>query len=99
LVRRQEAGEDVRGQVAGGRIDGGERPRGEAGREVDPGRHVEVDAQGAGEVEARAVGAGVGRHGVGCAADVEIADLERGPVEARVEVVGDDDLLNGDVGG
>src|SRR6516162_6598968 len=40
----------------------------------------------------------VGRHGVDRAANAEIADLKRRPVEARVHLLGDNDLLRRDVG-
>ena len=97
VVRRQEAVEDAGRGLAGGRVERGERRGQQAGLDVE----VEVDLH----VQRRAVGVLVGDGGLvlrqpGGDGDVdrpeaERAELERGPVEVGVELLGDGDVLGG----
>src|SRR5262249_8838293 len=76
-------------------IGGAERPGDGAGLRVEAGRDVYAER---GAVRVRRVDAGLeglqaGRHGDDRRAEADVAELERGPVEVRVEGLGDGHVL------
>ena len=94
-VRRQEAGLDGGGRLAGRRVDRGEAPRRDASRQVDASSHVHELAPDCGIVHARAVEAAAGRYLDPQIAEPEIAQLEGAPVEVRGELLCDRDAHRG----
>ena len=98
-VGRQEADERVRGRVERRRVERRERDREQAGAQVQARVDVDVDAERGRRIDSRAVGRQARRHIDDVAAEPDRAELEGAPVEVRAELLGDDDVVGGDLGG
>ena len=98
-VGRQEADERVRRRVERRRVERRERDRQQAGAQVQARVDVDVDAERGRRVDPRAVRRQARRHVDDVAAEPDRAELERAPVEVRAELLGDDDVVRGDLGG
>ena len=98
-VGRQEADERVRRRIERRRVERRERDRQQAGAQVQARVDVDVHAERGRRVDPRAVRRQARRHVDDVAAEPDRAELERAPVEVRAELLGDDDVVGGDLGG
>ena len=98
-VGREEADERVRRRIQRRRVERRERDRQQAGAQVQARVDVDIDAERGRGIDPRAVRRQARRHVDDVAAEPDRAELERAPVEVRAELLGDDDVVRGDLGG
>ena len=87
------------GRVERRRVERCERDREQAGAQVQAGVDVDIDAERGRRVDPRAVRGQARRHVDDVAAEADRAELERAPIQVRAELLGDDDVVRGDLGG
>ena len=98
-VGRQEADERVRRRVERRRIERRERDRQQAGAQVQARVDVDIHAERGDRVDPRAKRRQARRHVHDVTAKPDRAELERAPIQVRAELLGDDDVVGGDLGG
>ena len=80
-------------------IERRERDREQAGAQVQARVDVDVHAERGRRIDSRAVRRQARRHVDDVTAEPDRAELERAPIEVRAELLGDDDVVGGDLGG